>query len=254
MFSNSQALLESIGFQIQDNFFIAPSDIEVGSNLEQRLRKIQKEIVLSLDNLRLELGANTVPYTDAEANLRVKIANMPQLLGVDTTLENRYISNNEYLVRAYTSFGLTSGATDRLVAWTYKKLMHETTNTMDPYDAMDALVAIANQTNSVILQTLVACERSKGKISRSDIGDAYAYYGVTEDLADDGLLIGLYQVKVSDEPLEKSMHQDKLKTIAIARGSSELIEFLKQEKGIVSTSSNTQSVEDMMGGKSYFFL
>ncbi|KAI9342437.1 hypothetical protein BD770DRAFT_329830 [Pilaira anomala] len=243
----SQALLESIGFQLQDNFFIAPSDIEVGSNLEQRLKKIQKEIVLSLDSLRLELGSTTVPYTEAEANLKVKMANMPQLLGVDTTLENRFTSNNEYLVRAYTSFGLTSGATDRLVAWTYNKLMHETTNTMDPYDAMDALVAIANQTNSVILQTLVACERSKGKISRSDIGDAYAYYGVTEDLADDGLLIGLYQVKVSDEPLEKSIHQDKLKTIAIARASSELIEFLKQEKGIVSTSSNTQSVEDMMG-------
>jgi hypothetical protein len=110
------------------------------------------------------------------------------------------------------------------------------------------LLIIANQTSSDVLQTLIACERSKGKIARTDIGDAYAYFGVDEESADDRLLIGIYQVKLSDEPSQKNTHQDKLKTIAIARQSSELIEFLKEEKGI-SASANVQSVEDMMGGK-----
>lgn len=230
---------------MQDNYFIAP-EIELGSTTEQRLKKIQKEIILVLETLRLELGSASVPYTAAEANIKVKTANMQELLGIIPTLENRYTSNSEYLVRAYASFGLTSGASDNLVAWTYKKVISE--GTMDPYDAMDSLVTISNQSNSVVLQTLVACERSKGKIGWSEIGDAYAYFGITEDAADDRLLIGLYQVKLSDEPAEKTIHQDKLKTIAIARSSSELIEFLKEERGIASSSSN-QSVEDMMGGK-----
>ncbi|KAI9245928.1 hypothetical protein EDC94DRAFT_529888 [Helicostylum pulchrum] len=239
----SQALLETIGFHLQDNYFIAP-DIELGSFTEQRLKKIQKEIILVLETIRLEIGSASVPYTAAEANMRVKTANMQELLGIIPTLENRYTSNSEYLVRAYASFGLTTGASDNLVAWTYNKLISE--GTMDPYYAMDALVTISNRSNSAVLQTLVACERSKGKIGWSEIGDAYAYFGITEDAADDRLLIGLYQVKLSDEPAEKTLHQDKLKTIAIARASSELIEFLKEEKGIASSSSN-QSVEDMMG-------
>lgn len=237
--------METIGFHLQDNYFIAP-DIELGSFTEQRLKKIQKEIILVLETIRLEIGSASVPYTAAEANMRVKTANMQELLGIIPTLENRYTSNSEYLVRAYASFGLTTGASDNLVAWTYNKLISE--GTMDPYYAMDALVTISNRSNSAVLQTLVACERSKGKIGWSEIGDAYAYFGITEDAADDRLLIGLYQVKLSDEPAEKTLHQDKLKTIAIARASSELIEFLKEEKGIASSSSN-QSVEDMMGGK-----
>ncbi|CAO3656591.1 unnamed protein product [Mucor hiemalis] len=241
----SQALLEAIGFQLNDQYYIAP-DIENGTSLEARLMRIQKEIILVLDTLRLELGATTVPKTIAEANMNVKKADMQGLLGVVHTLENRYTTSNDYLAKAYAVFGLTSGASDKLVSWTYTKLMEEATTTMDPYDALDSLLIIANMTNSDTLQTLIACERSKGKIARTEIGDAYAYFGVNEESADDRLLIGLYQVKLSDEPLQKNLHQDKLKIIAIARHSSELIDFLKEEKGI-TTSANTQSVEDIMG-------
>jgi hypothetical protein len=173
---------------------------------------------------------------------------MQKLLGIVPSLENRYIASNDYLNQAYAWFGLTSGASDQLVQWAYKKLISEPTVLIDEYDALDNLVVIANQTNSVLLQTLVAFERSQGKIGRNDIGDSYAYFGVTAEAADDRLLIGLYQVKMSDEPLEKSTHQDRLKTIAIARHSTELIQFLKEERGI-SSSTHVRSVEDMMGGK-----
>ncbi|KAL7327567.1 ubiquitin-specific protease ubp2 [Mucor circinelloides] len=241
----SHALLEAIGFYFEDNYFIAP-DIEAGSSAEERLKQLQQEIILSLDTLRQELGSTTVPVSTAEANIKVKTADMQQLLGIVPSLETRYTSSNDYVNRAYASFGLTSGASDTLVSWAYKKVIREPSIIMDEYDAMDSLVTIANQTNSVVLQTLIACERSQGKIGRKDIGDAYAYFGVSADAADDGLLTGLYKVKLSDEPLEKSTIQDKLKIIAIARNSTELIQFLKEEKGITS-SANVQSVEDLMG-------
>lgn len=239
---SSQALLEEIGFRLEENYFIAPDTTH-----EERLKQIKQEIILSLDSLRQELGSTTVPFSSAEANIRVKTADMQQLFGIVPTLENRFQATNDYVNQAYAFFGLTSGASDVLVQWTFKKLMNEPSVLMDSFDAMDNLVVIANHTSSVTLQTLVAVERSQGKIGRNDIGDAYAYFGVTEDSADDNLLIGLYQVKVSDDPLEKNTHQEKLKTIAIARNSSELIEFLKKERGI--TSSNNMSVEEMMGGK-----
>ncbi|GAN04328.1 hypothetical protein MAM1_0060c03788 [Mucor ambiguus] len=241
----SHALLEAIGFYFEDNYFMAP-EIEAGSPAEQRLKQLQQEIILSLDTLRQEMGSTTVPATSAEAKFTVKTADMQQLLGIVPSLETRYTANNNYVNRAYASFGLTSGASDTLVSWAYKKVMSEPSIIVDEYDAMDNLVAIANHTNSVVLQTLIACERSQGKIGRNDIGDAYAYFGVTADAADDGLLTGLYKVKLSDEPLEKSTIQDKLKIIAIARNSTELIQFLKEEKGIAS-STNVQSVEDLMG-------
>ncbi|KAK4509805.1 uncharacterized protein ATC70_007109 [Mucor velutinosus] len=241
----SHALLEAIGFYFEDSYFMAP-DIEPGSPAEQRLKLLQQEIILSLDTLRQDMGSTTVPVTSAEANFKVKTADMQQLLGIVPSLETRYIANNDYVNKAYASFGLTSGAADTLVSWAYKKAISEPSIIMDEYDAMDSLMTIANHTNSVVLQTLIACERSQGKIGRNDIGDAYAYFGVTADAADDGLLTGLYKVKLSDEPLEKSTIQDKLKIIAIARNSAELIQFLKEEKGITS-STNVQSVEDLMG-------
>ncbi|CEP08855.1 hypothetical protein [Parasitella parasitica] len=238
----SQALLEDIGFHLEDNFFIAP-EIEAGSPAEERLKQIQQEISVSLDALRLELGTASVPL---EARIKVKAADMQPLFGIVPSLENRYTSNNDYLNKAYASFGLTSGASDSLVSWAYKKLISEPSIIIDEYDAMDSLATIANHTNSVVLQTLVACERSEGKIGRNDIGDAYAYFGLTADAADDGLLIGLYKVKLSDEPQEKNTIQEKLKVLAIARSSTELIEFLKREKGI-SSSTHAQSVQDLMG-------
>ncbi|KAI7888447.1 uncharacterized protein EV154DRAFT_425602 [Mucor mucedo] len=236
-------LLETIGFRMEENYFIAP-EIKSGSTEEERLKQIQQEIVLVMDALRSELGATSIPVNKAEAEIRFKTADMATLLGIIPTLENRYKSSDGYLVGAYEKLGLTSGASDTLVKWTYHKVMEE--YAVDPYDALDALMVIAQATKSDLLQTLIACERSQGKIARSDIGDAYAYFGVTDDVADDRLLIGLYQVKLSDEPLEKNLHQEKLKTIAIARGSSELINFLKEERGITSA-TNLQSVEDMMG-------
>lgn len=221
----------------------------MGSNFEDSIKRIQKELLLVKDVLRKELGNTLVPVSTSELDLKVKPANLQLVLGVNPSLEKRDNINNDYLVKAYTAFGLTSGASDVLVAWAYNKIMHEETSLLDPLDAMDSLMVISNHTNSETLQTLIACERSKGEIARTDIGDAYAYFGVNEDAGvDDGLLIGLYQVKLSDEPLKKNLHQDKLKVIAIARHSTELIDFLKQEKGITS-STNLKSVEDMMGGK-----
>ncbi|KAI7880293.1 uncharacterized protein EV154DRAFT_606314 [Mucor mucedo] len=187
---------------------------------EERLKQIQQEILLVMDAFRSELGATSIPVNKADTEIKLETADMATLLGIISTLENRYKSSDGYLVGAYEKLGLTSGASDTLVKWTYHKMMEE--YAVDPYDTLDALMVIAQATKSDLLQTLIACERSQGKIARSDIGDAYAYFGLTDDVADDRLLIGLYQFKLSDEPLEKNLHQDNLSMITISSLSTEI--------------------------------
>jgi hypothetical protein len=216
--------MEMIGFTLQDAYFIAP-DIEQGTESHVRLQRIEDEILVTLDKLALEVGAAAIPnYTP------FRPINLDSL-GIVPALESKNGSTDPYLVKTYATLGLTTGASSKLVAWTYEKLQEE--GIVGEHELFDALVHICNfNPNCEELQTLVACERSKGKVATSDVGDAYAYFGVSEGNVDDGLLIGLYQVKMSDEPAGKTVHQDKLRTIAIARQSSELLDFLKQEKGI----------------------
>ncbi|OBZ83177.1 Ubiquitin carboxyl-terminal hydrolase 2 [Choanephora cucurbitarum] len=228
----SQILLEVVGFQLVDGHFVPP-EVQPNSPEEERLYQIRHELVLSLDTLRQQLGSTSVPQLHDNINIKVKTANMQPLLGLVTSLETRYTTDDAYIRKAYNRFGLTPGASDTLVSWIYKRLLNEPTISVDSYDAMDDLTTIANHTSSVTLQTLVAIERSQGKIGKNDISDAYAYFDAPVDTPDD-LLIGLYQVKITDEPFERNKHQDKLTTIAIARQSAELIEFLKQQKGVSS--------------------
>ncbi|KAI8366547.1 hypothetical protein BD560DRAFT_400644 [Blakeslea trispora] len=224
----SQILLEAIGFQLVDGFFVPP-EVQPNTPEEERLYQIRNELVLSLDTLRQQLGSTSVPPL---SDIQVKTANMQSILGIVSTLETRYTIEDAFVKKAYHRLGLTAGASDQLVSWMYNKLLSEPIK-MDPYELMDDLTTITNHTNSVTLQTLIAIERSQGKIGKNDIGDAYAYFGAPVDVAED-LLISLYQVKMADEPFERNKHQDKLTTIAIARQSAELVEFLKQEKGVSS--------------------
>lgn len=239
-------LLYAIGFKLE-NEYLVPPDIEPGTTSEARLKQIREEILLTIDALRSELGEAAVPSGYAEKDVKVIPANVDTLFGIIPALEQSNVSTNEYLAEAYHYFGLVYGASDQLVSWTYKKLINEVQ--LDVHKAIDHLTRIANVTKSELLETLVVCEKSTGNIGYNDIGDAYAYFNISPDSnVDDKLLIGLYQVKISDEPEERNIHQDKLRMIAIAKNSTELIEFLKTEKGITSATS-IESIQQIMGGR-----
>lgn len=235
-------LLQVVGFKLENEYLI-PDMVS-----EARLNHIKEELILMLDGLRSEVGIAAVPISTMEKEIKVALASVSPVFGIVSSLENSVSVTNEYLAQAYRYFGLCYGASDQLVSWTYSTLTDKE-NLLDIREAVDHLTRIANITQSEVLQTLVVCEKSMGKLGYNDIGDAYAYFNISqEDNIDDRLLIGLYQVKMSDEPAEKNMHQDKLKAIAIARNSMELIEFLKAEKGITSLTS-LETIQQIMGGK-----
>lgn len=233
-------ILQVVGFKLENEYLI-PDIVS-----EARLNYIKEELILMLDGLRSEIGVAAVPISTMEKEIKVTLASVSPVFGIVSSLENSVSVTNEYLAQAYRYFGLCYGASDQLVSWTYSTLTDKE-NLLDIREAVDYLTRIANITQSEVLQTLVVCEKSMGKLGYNDIGDAYAYFNISqEDNIDDRLLIGLYQVKMSDEPAEKNMHQDKLKAIAIARNSMELIEFLKAEKGITSLTS-LETIQQIMG-------
>ncbi|KAI9248622.1 hypothetical protein BY458DRAFT_445771 [Sporodiniella umbellata] len=235
-------LLQVVGFILENELLIPPE-------ANTRLREIRDEVLLILSELRYQLGVAAVPISATEKEIEIGFAYTSPIFGIVSTLEQPKTSTNEYLEKAYKYFGLTFGASDHLVSWTYQKVTGETK--LDMKQAIDYLTRIANITNSEILQTLTVCEKSTGKLGYSDIGDAYAYFSLSPDAnVDDKLLIGLYQLKLSDDPAEKIVHQDKLKAIAIARNSPELVDFLKSEKGIISSMS-MESVQQLMGVPSH---
>ncbi|CAO3672854.1 unnamed protein product [Rhizopus stolonifer] len=238
----SLELLQVIGFDLVNEVLTPPE-------ADTRLNQMKEEVILILDSLRSQVGVAAVPISDIESGIQVALAHTNPMFGIVPSLEQPSTSTNEYLEQAYHYFGLTHGASDLLVSWTYQRLTSEIQ--LDIRETIDYLTRIANITNSETLQTLTVCEKSTGKLGYNDIGDAYAYFNISPDAnIDDKLLIGLYQLKLSDEPTEKNVHQDKLRAIAISRNSLELVEFLKAEKGILP-SMNVESVQQIMGVPSY---
>ncbi|KAI9251350.1 hypothetical protein BDA99DRAFT_521635 [Phascolomyces articulosus] len=161
-------------------------------------------------------------------------AHVRSLLGVNHFLEPDYSSaTNNYspkLIAAYHILGTEPGVSDDLVIWLYRKTIEE--QPILAGMAMDALVTLAeSQKASETLMTEVAIERSQGRLGDQEIMDAYTYFGVKEeDAVDDSLLVGLYEVKMSDEPNDQATHRLKLGIIAESRNSKTLNDILRDPK------------------------
>ncbi|KAL9537940.1 hypothetical protein MBANPS3_011331 [Mucor bainieri] len=242
--NGSRDLMQAIGFQDDKQGYFKAPEIEAGSPEEERLKQMQQELILSLDTRRQKLGALMVPITSGELNFAVQPVNMQQLLGVNASLETRKTAPSKDINDAYAALGLTPGASDELVAWTYSKVISEPSTIMLEQDAMDSLEAIATHTNSEALETLLACELSNGKTCSDDITRAYEYLQVPSDADDEGLKT-MYRLKLSDQPEAKKTIQEKLQTIAVARNSQELLQFLGEENGITASTSGP-SAKDLM--------
>ncbi|KAL9537356.1 hypothetical protein MBANPS3_011848 [Mucor bainieri] len=242
--NGSRDLMEAIGFQDDKQGYFKAPEIEAGSPEEERLKQMQQELILSLDTRRQKLGALMVPITSGELNFAVQPVNMQQLLGVNASLETRKTAPSKDINDAYAALGLTPGASDELVAWTYSKVISEPSTIMHEQDAIDSLEAIATHTNSEALETLLACELSNGKTCSDDITRAYEYLQVPSDADDEGLKT-MYRLKLSDQPEAKKTIQEKLQTIAVARNSQELLQFLGEENGITASTSGP-SAKDLM--------
>ncbi|KAL0073164.1 hypothetical protein F4703DRAFT_1746442 [Phycomyces blakesleeanus] len=209
-------LLNLLGFELKDSFFIAPSEAYVTVN-KDRLLRIQHELALFLESCRSPTNNTALDISSANPLIA-------EWVGVNEILE----PTTGRQVETFRLFGTIPTAKDDLVIWLYQMVLKEHPNDSAMY--LDCLIDAANLSRSNLLLTEVALERSRGKVGYKEIREACENFDIKQDVAvDDRLLTELYRIKVSDEPHNKNKHRDHLKVIAIARRSEALYDFLKDE-------------------------
>ncbi|KAI9496046.1 hypothetical protein BDB00DRAFT_927094 [Zychaea mexicana] len=227
----SQSVLAAIGFTYDEQSLHFKSPTDGSPALErQRLLLCYGQLLAMCYELRQEVPATagTDQYYDAVNSVQHADLEARTALGANNFLEPGVPSNtNPKVVASYGALGTVPGAQDDLVIWLYRKMVEEQPNQVG--FAMDALVAVAESRSSETLLTEVAIERSQGRLGENEVKDAYTYFGYNDDPknADDRLLAGLYDVKVSDEPNDQATHRMKLGIIAEARNSEVLHDLLR---------------------------
>ncbi|ORX54410.1 cysteine proteinase [Hesseltinella vesiculosa] len=215
----SKELFGLIGFKFTDGFFMAPEgDLDL-----DLLNMMYEELTAAL----LEIQTTT--------NQPLQINNSSCRLA-EPIIVNDYLGGQDSAEQGSTSgavgldddcglLGITSRASDELVIWAYQQRVQEQPNRTTEW--LDCLAHIARARATDALETQVAIERSRGLISTSDINQAYAHFGLEREMSiDDTLLIGLHQVKASDEPQQKSTHDERLRVLGQARNSNNIIHYL----------------------------
>ncbi|KAG2225679.1 hypothetical protein INT45_012151 [Circinella minor] len=236
----SKSILTAIGYTFDEetNHFISPIE---GSPLldRQRLLLCFGQLLTMCYELRQEIPATAGNDSFTNAINSVWSINIGSVLGINNFLEPR---NNTFtppkLIDAYHALGTEPGASDELVVWLYRKIIEE----QPKYTgiAMDALIYLAeSQKASETLLTEVAIERSQGRLGDQEVKDAYTYFGVQKsDNVEDSLLVGLYEIKLTDEPNEEHTHRNKLGIIAESRNSKTLNDYLHDPKTVKSPLSD----------------
>ena len=228
----SKSILTAIGYTFDEetNHFIPPVE---GSSLldRQRLLLCFGQLLTMCYELRQEVPATARNDSFTNAINSVWAVNIGSTLGINNYLEPK---NNTFttpkLIDAYHALGTEPGASDELVVWLYRKIIEEQPNYSGI--AMDALMYLAeSQKASETLLTELAIERSQGRLGEQEVKDAYTYFGVQQsDNVEDGLLIGLCEIKLTDEPNGQNTHRNKLSIIAESRNSKTLNDYLRDPK------------------------
>ncbi|ORZ20562.1 hypothetical protein BCR42DRAFT_489060 [Absidia repens] len=212
-------LLNIIGFNYQNGFFLAPT----GDVDNDQLYMIREELNASLLEIA-QTTKQTVGVTEADCPLADLVV-LNDLLGCQDTVEHDIHSGGKTgLDIPCGVLGITSSASDDLIVWAYRQMTQEQPELL--YDLLDALNDITSIKGGETLQTEVTIERSKGFISRKDVDLAYQYFGAQKDIEDE-TLIAAHQYKVQDYPIERTVHDDRLRTIGESRKSGSILRYLE---------------------------
>lgn len=121
--------------------------------------------------------------------------------------------------RYYAGLGALADFADDLMVFAYDRQRE-----VDPHNAsfyLECLQEIANARQSESLQTKVALIESSGEVSRRDIQQAYNYFQVDRTW-DDNSIIGVFQARVADAPMQEAEARQCLRVIGVSRESESI--------------------------------
>ena len=124
--------------------------------------------------------------------------------------------------RFYAALGATSDFHDDLIIFCYERQIDVDPNGASYY--LECLQGLGEGRKSEALQTHVAIEASKEKISLKDIRRAYQDLGFNDSTTrlDDDTIIGTFQARVSNSPKQEAELRRALKIVGQHRWSSKI--------------------------------
>ena len=126
---------------------------------------------------------------------------------------------------SFSALGIPPDASDDLVIFAYRKQVETQPDSTHFY--LSFLVQIADDRTSEALQTEVAIERSAGKFDFNQLANAYRYFGfhVESPPSEDAHIIGTFQSRVQDAPMQASQMREHLKIIGSHRKSNIILDI-----------------------------
>lgn len=123
----------------------------------------------------------------------------------------------------FTALGIPPDASNDLINFAYRKQVE--TDPANTHIYLTYLIQIADDRSSETLQTEVAIERSAGKFDFRQLNDAYRYFGfyVESPPSDDAHIIGTFQSRVQDAPMQELQMREQLKIIGSHRNSNKIL-------------------------------
>ncbi|KAI8853034.1 hypothetical protein BC829DRAFT_440327 [Chytridium lagenaria] len=236
---NVNLIMFMLGFhysQADDTFIPVPEDAAVR---ERKLRLALEEMSFRNVELRKKNKVNLKPDTMEFVEAPQHIAFMfgydkldfaaSSFQGVAQELENTL------------KLGCMHNTPEKLVAECFHTQVKEDFANRAEY--LNALAAVADKKNSSVLQELWAIEMSKQPYQLVDpsLEKAYRVFKLSkDDVVSDDVLILMYQTTYAENPMDVDLYREAFRTIAEARNSGALKQFL--DEGVMPTNTDLMDV------------
>ncbi|KAH8547617.1 hypothetical protein BGW37DRAFT_229717 [Umbelopsis sp. PMI_123] len=226
--SSSIQLFGILGFKLEDAALVstlgeAPEDMLL-------LQIVRQEIEATLASIRSPHGHLSIPDEKIVPHFESATTALETFLAAQ--YERRTVTST-IAINAITEFsmlGVVPDMADNVIVWVYKCLVNEQPQNHSGW--LEALEKIAHETRSEELQTEVAIEHSQGVFGFTDVSRAYQHFDIADPQnVDDDLILGLYDIKMTDEPNSMKVHLDMLRVIANNRQSDKLFNLLSAVSG-----------------------
>ncbi|KAJ1919201.1 ubiquitin-specific protease ubp2 [Mycoemilia scoparia] len=216
---------ELLGFKLIDSSYHPPEDPEIfksNTKILHELEMIDYSLQLRFPDLQLDIGCEYVPLIDEIAKT-IDGNSLPKRPNYRPDKLSQSERNAEHF---YSVLGLDLSVNGRAVVWAYEKAVQEDDTGFDKY--FDALDGIGDVRKSESINSKVKEEISNGKYTKKMLEAAYNYFGIDNSSVDDSAILGIYNMKCSDEPMSIKVHQRSLRIIGNARNSTWLKESVEQ--------------------------
>ncbi|KAK9248574.1 hypothetical protein V1506DRAFT_452209 [Lipomyces tetrasporus] len=223
----------------------------------KKIKRVLEDATMEIAIIARQESNNTAnPYQISTDNELRTIRSILQCNGYPTTvLKLGYVDPTTPVSLCCASLGAVPDFSDSLLLQTFDRQ-----NACDPANSayyLECLREISTARESEELQVRVVELQSLGALTRDDLRNAFAEFGIDDpdSFNDDSIIIGIFKARLQDAPANASKLKSALQIIADAKGSAAISAFLQaeslNEEQSYSTLGVTKDIHDDMIISSY---